>query len=244
MIKVERSKGICEITLNRPECRNALSLALLAKLADSLSPDALIDASAVVIGGAGSTFSAGADLADLTGTVDDLVMDVAIAKVVAAIIATRIPVVAAIDGPCIGGAVDIAFACDVRVATEGACFKVPATRLGLLYNPAAIVRMHAQLSRDVLDRLLVRGETFSAGEALAAGLLTHVSPKSNGAKRAGVKSSPINRNVATAATEELLDDLDSGDYDSAKWEKKRREILGSPERAAAIQAAAIRKRPL
>lgn len=242
MILTQRVNGVFHITLDRPERRNALSLRLLSELADALSASSLAGAYAVVMTGAGPTFSAGADLSELKGTAQDAAMDDAIATVVAAIAAAQMPVIAALNGPCIGGAVDLVLACDLRVASERSYLQVPATRLGLLYNPAAIVRLHAQFSRDVLDRLLVHGERFDAREAFVAGLVTHTSSTTRHATEKVADSDGEALNAAAKATAELLDDLDNDRYDPARWEERRREILDSPERAAAIRRAQ-KKRP-
>jgi len=241
VIRVERIHRVVHITLDRPQCRNALSLDLLAMLSGALSAVSPADESPVVISGAGTTFSAGADISELTGTSRDIAMDDAIAAVVAAILESEIPVIAAINGPCIGAAVDIMLACDIRVASEHALIQIPATRLGLLYNPAAVARMHALLSRAVLTRLLVKGEHFDADQALAAGLVTHASPASEVMKAKAACAQGDNEGVAVVATEQLLDALDRGEYDPEVWELKRQEILDSPGRATAIAAAKERK---
>ena len=240
MIQVERNRGVVCLTLNRPERRNALSLDMLDMLSGALSAMSPADVTAVVISGAGTTFSAGADISELTGTSRDIAMDDAIAAVVAAILGSKVPVVAAINGPCIGGAADIMLACDIRVASENAMIQVPATRLGLLYNPAAVARMHTLLSRDVLTRLLVQGERFDSDQALASGLVTHASSASDSMKAKAGCAQGDNVGTAVIATEQLLDALDSGEYDAEKWERKRREILDSPARAIAIAAAKVR----
>lgn len=239
MIRVERKDDVVYISLDRPECRNALSLKLLAALRDALSAQSLAGASAVIITGEGNTFSAGADLSELTGTSRDTAMDDAIAAVVAAIRDAEMPVIASINGPCIGGAVDIMLACDLRIASEHAYFQVPATRLGLLYNPVAVARMHALLPRHALTQLLVLGERFDAEQALAVGLVTHARTKSDGEAAVAEITRSAEQNVAAAvaATKQLLNALDNGEFDPNYWQLRRREMLDSPERAAAISAA-------
>lgn len=237
MISVDQKNSVVDITLNRPTCRNALSLNLLSELKRALTAPSLTGSTAVVISGAGTTFSAGADLSELTGTSKDIVIDDAIAAVVAAIVNSEIPVIAAVNGACIGGAVDIMLACDIRVASAESFFQVPATRLGLLYNPAAVARMHTQLPRDVLDKLLVWGSRFNAEEAHAVGLVTHVAPAHDLSHQQMSDHQVDDLSPAAVATMQLLDALDNGNYDPQVWEKKRRDILDSPERATAILAA-------
>jgi len=138
-IRVVHGEGVVSFFLNRPERRNALSLTLLARLSDALSSEIRGDTSAVIVSGVGGSFSAGADLSDLIGTLQDLGMDDAIEEVTLKIRDLPVPVIAAIDGPCLGGAFDLALSCDHRIASRDAFFQVPATRLGLLYNPRSIV---------------------------------------------------------------------------------------------------------
>ena len=242
MIRVAHKKGVVHITLDRPDYRNALSLQLLSELRNALSAESLAGATAALITGAGETFSAGADLSELTGTARDIVMDDAIAAVVATIGDAEIPVIASVNGPCIGGAVDIMLACDIRIASERAFFQLPATRLGLLYNPAAVARMHALLPRHALTRLLVLGERFDAQQALAIGLVTHA-PQTIDCEAVIVEiTRTAVQNVAAAvtATKQLLNALDKGGYDLGHWEMQRRRLLDSPDRAAAITAARAR----
>ena len=239
MIHVDWNQHYRAIRLCRPEQRNALSLALLSELQSALTVDAINDVPTVVISGSNGIFSAGADFFDLTGTTKDIQMDDAIAAVVAAIAAVRVPVIAWVDGACIGGAVDIMLACDIRVASERAWFQVPATRLGLLYNPNAVARMHEQLPRDTLTRLLEQGQRFAASQALAAGLVTHASPQDGDRASSTSDDQRAGQNVdtAVAATRALLDALNAGTFDAVEWQQRRYQLLDSPERASAIDAA-------
>ena len=242
MIRIERENDVIYINLHRPRQRNALSFELLAALQSAFSDPLLNNATAVILSGDGGIFSAGADLFELTGTSEDVAMDSAIAAVVAAIEGASIPVVAWVDGPCVGGAVDIMLACDIRVASLGAWFQVPATRLGLLYNPVAVARMHAELPRETLTRMLTHGERFDAREALAAGLLTHLTQRGAVTGESRSRHSSENIDAATLATSELLDALDSGDFDHEAWEQRRRDLLDSADRALAISAARAKRR--
>ena len=131
---------VLELVFDNPGRRNALSLDLLAALAGRLAAARSEDLSGVVLRGAGDAFSGGVDLANLSGTIDDLTVDDTIEKVVAVIADLPMPVIAAVEGPCVGGALDLALACDGIVAGEDAFFEIPAARLGLLYNPTAIGR--------------------------------------------------------------------------------------------------------
>ena len=168
---------ICEIVLDDPGRKNALSYTLLNDLSNSLTEAKQDDARAVIITGAGDVFSAGANFEDLTGTIDDIAIDDAIEQIVLQIRDMPAPVFAAIEGPCMGGAVDIALACDFVVASEDAFFEIPAARLGLLYNPEAVKRWHARVGGQTLRRILLLGERFTSAEAQQAGVVSHLVDK-------------------------------------------------------------------
>lgn len=230
---------VCELVLDSPGRRNALSLSLLDDLNKELVAVRDGEPRIVILRGAGDTFSAGADFADLTGTTDDLAMDNAIEQVVDCIRSMSVPVIAAIEGPCMGGAVDIALACDFLVASEKAFFEVPATRMGLLYNPRAVMRWHARLSGMTLRRMFLLGERFTAGEAVEAGVVSHlVAPGSSQKKSAELaERALLGTRDAVAASKGLLVALESGETDLTRWEKIRADILASWERHEMVARA-------
>lgn len=242
LIRVAHQEGVVSIFLNRPERRNALSLALLSTLSDALSSEIRDDTSAVIVSGVDGSFSAGADLSDLTGTLEDLGMDDAIAEVTRKIRDLPVPVIAAIDGPCLGGAFDLALSCDLRIASKDAFFQVPATRLGLLYNPRSIVRMRQLLGRDVIFRLLVLGERLDANAACQAGIVSRVVESASYDVALVVAQSALgNIRSAVAASKRLLNAIDDIDYDPGEWEQQRRALLSSPERRAAVASEKKRR---
>ena len=230
-----RDNTLC-LTLNRPKRRNALSYSLLEDLHQALNGEIKSGCRAVVITGYGHCFSAGADLNELTGTVRDMEMDISISQVIDDIRNLSMTTVALIEGACIGGAVDIALACDVRIACDNAYLQVPATRLGLLYNPEAVARMSRIFSHGTLTRLFVAGERFSTADAIQAGLVTHViGRQSTGIKPASKPDTGAGR--ASSETRDLLEALYNDGYDPAHWRAVYKDILASPERRKAITRA-------
>jgi enoyl-CoA hydratase/carnithine racemase len=241
-IRVIHHPGIVSVFLNRPERRNALSIDLLGELSDALSGQVREDTAAVIIGGTDGCFSAGGDLADLEGTLEDLRMDDAIDDVTGKILGLPVPVIAAIDGPCMGGAFDLAMSCDDRIASQNAVFQVPATRLGLLYNPRSVFRMQRRLGRDAVFRILVLGERLGASEALRAGIVSRVvEGESHDAALLTARSTLGNKLQAVAATKRLLNAIDDADFDAGAWEGQRRDLLSSPERRDAVDAERKRR---
>lgn len=242
-IVTDHLDGVATITLNVPERRNALSSSLLAELRDALA-DVTTRAGAVVLAGAGGCFSAGADIAELTGTVEDLVVDDAIEAAVEAIRSCPLPVVAAIEGPCMGAAVDLALSCDIRVAAEDAVFAVPAAALGILYSPAAIERMAGRAGHQTLARLLLAGERITGEGAVAAGLTARAVPAGEALEAAHEIAGHATGNSpeAGAATKAILNALGTSGFDPVEWQETRRVLLASDSRAERIQAAKERMR--
>lgn len=233
------TNGICELVLDNPGRKNALSYSLLDDLNKQLASAREDEARAVILTGAGDVFSAGADFADLTGTIDDLAIDDAIEQVVIKIREMPAPVFAAVEGPCMGGAIDIALACDLLVASEQAVFEMPAARLGLLYNPGAIRRWSARLSGLTLRRMLLLSERFTAAEALQAGIVSHLVEDGSAlqySRELAERAAQCTRD-AIAGYKGVLVAIENGETDLAEWEKVRKETLESPERRKRVARA-------
>ena len=168
--------GVVWLTLNDPARRNPLSSALFAELTASLRalPP---DTRAVVLTGAGEeSFASGADFAELTrpgaggmGGEFGRAMEDALY----AIEAVPAPVVARIQGHCLGAGYQLALACDLRVAVDTARIGVPASRFGLLPGPVHHRRMLQQLGVQVTRELMFTARGFAGEEARRRGLVDH-----------------------------------------------------------------------
>jgi enoyl-CoA hydratase/carnithine racemase len=238
-VQCEIDGNICDLVMSNPGRSNALSFRLLADLAEQMENARRKKVRVVILSGAGEKFSAGGDFADLKGTIDDIAIDDAIEKVVDLIRAMPAPVIAAVEGPCMGGAVDIALAADLLVAGESAFFEVPAARLGLLYTPRAVLRWRKRLSGLTLRCLLLAGDRFTADAAMNAGVVSHLAPTGNAKTKAHELAAGITQGTpdAVGATKGLLIALESDDFDLDHWDEQRREILASPERKEAVARA-------
>jgi aspartyl-tRNA(Asn)/glutamyl-tRNA(Gln) amidotransferase subunit A len=239
LVQTQQAEGIATVTFGDPKRRNALSMALLAELREALEAQVEAGARAVILTGAGDCFSAGADFADIAGTVEDLAVDEAVERTVAAVEKTPAPVIAAIEGPCIGAAFDLAMACDLRVASTTAFFELPAARLGILYNPRAIARLHRTLGRQTLARLVLIGERLDGEAALAAGLVSHLAPEGRAAQEAEGLAGRAAGGApeAVASSKRLLADLDGCDFDIEYSRQVRSNLLASTERQQALARA-------
>ncbi|PXY18399.1 hypothetical protein BA062_35370 [Prauserella flavalba] len=189
------------------------------------------ETTAVVLSGDGDVFSAGADLRELTGTRADLAFDEELAATIEAVRAVPVPVVAAIEGPCLGAAVELALACDLRIAGAGAWFRVPAVDLGLLYRPETIARLHRTLPRDIVTRLVLLGQRLDADDGLASEVVA--SGQAVARAHAVAEKLPV-PGPAFRQTKALLAELDDAVWDTGRWERVRLELLDSDERRQAI----------
>jgi Asp-tRNA(Asn)/Glu-tRNA(Gln) amidotransferase A subunit family amidase/enoyl-CoA hydratase/carnithine racemase len=238
-IGVELRDGVAILRLDRPQKRNALTRGMLTELQDALAKSVRAGASAVVVTGDESTFSSGMDLREIGNGVQDIEIDRHIAQTSASIRALPVPVIAAIEGPCLGAAVEIALACDVRILGAGARVGIPAVKLGILYRPEAIARMLGAVGRETVSRLLLLGERITAEEAVAAGLAARVVPAGNALDasltlaQGAVGASP----EALAATKGVITEALGGIPDLEAWEERRLALLSSETRASALDAA-------
>jgi enoyl-CoA hydratase len=155
-------------TLDRPERRNALSAAMCHQLRDHLAEHRSLRA--VVLTGAGSAFCAGADLGhtplyrgdDFRPAFESLLDEV---------VDHPAPVIAAVNGPALGGGTQLVVACDLRVAAPEATFGIPATQLGVMLSPENIQRLALLVGQAHARDLLLTGRRIGVGEALRMGLV-------------------------------------------------------------------------
>lgn len=230
------------LSLENAGRKNALSVGLLQGLKSAITAIDPDGTRIVFLRGAGGVFSAGADLSDITGTEKDAEYDQLTRDVVDAIRSCPCPVVALIEGACIGAAVELALSCDMRIAAPNAYFQVPATRLSLLYKPDAIAGLSKRFATDTLMRLLVLGARFTCDEASKAGLIAQVAKVDEiealaaSFGEAAAQTDP----TAAALTKKLLLELECGSADMNAWHAQYLAILSSPSRKAGVDAIKAR----
>jgi enoyl-CoA hydratase/carnithine racemase len=173
LVLVDSADGIATVTLNRAEKRNALSLELRDELADvfeRLGGDP--EVAVVVVTGAGTAFCAGMDRTQFGG--DDAnrrrIWETS-ARLFDSLAAVAHPVVAAVNGPALGGGCALAAVCDVRLASPAATFGHPEIRLGIPPSYAALLRT---LPDQVAREMAFTGRVVDADEALALGIVREV----------------------------------------------------------------------
>jgi len=203
-------RGLVELlTLNRPEKRNALSEPLRQALIAALDQASIEPATrVVVITGAGErAFAAGADVAELAARPlaeqQRLMGERRVYDVVAGLAK---PVIAAVNGACLGGGLELALACDVRIASSTAAFGQPEVKLGLIPGGGGTQRLPRIVGLGAALKLVVSGESVTADEALRLGLVDEVMPPADVVARALALAERIAANgpLAVAAAKQAV----------------------------------------
>jgi enoyl-CoA hydratase len=173
MLSAETEQGIRTITLRRPEKRNALTLELRLQMADELRAAAAAeDVTATVVTGEGSAFCAGFDTTQFGGDEANRRAIVETSEAFFdALVQHSKPLVAAVNGPAVGGGFALALLSDVRVAAEEATFGFSQVLRGI---PPSYASARAVLPPALARELCLTGRMLDAREALAVGLVTEV----------------------------------------------------------------------
>ncbi|MFP2424084.1 2,3-dehydroadipyl-CoA hydratase PaaF [Pseudescherichia vulneris] len=174
---INRHDRVLQLTLNRPQARNALNNALLTQIADAL--DAAQQDSgvgAVVITGTERVFAAGADLQemaqkDLAATLNDIRP-----RIWARIDAFSKPLIAAVNGYALGAGCELALLCDVVVAGDNAAFGLPEITLGIMPGAGGTQRLIRCVGKSLATQMVLSGKSINAQRAQQAGLVSEVHP--------------------------------------------------------------------
>ena len=178
-ILVERRGRVGIITINRPEKRNALNIQTRAEGAAALDElrgdDSVL---VVVITGAGDkAFIAGADIAEFAERTAITQREVMLERgLFNAIDSFPKPVIAMVNGYCLGGGCEVALACDIRIASETASFGQPEINLGIIPGGGGTQRLPRLVGEGKAMELILTGEIIDAQTAFNIGLVNHVVP--------------------------------------------------------------------
>ncbi len=181
-VLIERDGARATVVLNRPEKLNALTAAMWKGVGEAFATlDGETDVRCVVLRGAGDkAVGPGADITEFATQRADSSQAAAYGSLMhssmRAIRACRHPVIARIQGLCVGGALELALMCDLRISGTTARFGVPINRLGLVMAYPEIEALVGLVGPSVALEILYEGRVFSAEEALAKGLLNRVVP--------------------------------------------------------------------
>ncbi|MCD6203349.1 MAG: enoyl-CoA hydratase [Methanophagales archaeon] len=173
-------EGVAAITLNRERALNSLNTALLEKLRAALE-DAESDGTvrSIVITGAGSrAFCAGADVKELKDKSQAEAKDLSLwfQDITNYMERLRKPIIARINGFCLGGGLELAMACDFRIASDNSIFGLPEVNLGIIPGGGATQRLTRLIGKTKAMEMLMTGEQIDAEEALRLGLVNRVVP--------------------------------------------------------------------
>ena len=181
-VLVERADDIATVILNAPEKLNALSKGTWERLADVMAGlSAEDDLRCIVVRGAGDrAFAAGADISEFETERSDPESCKAYSRMVARTMNTvaecRHPTIALIKGACVGGGLEIACCCDLRICGDSSRFGIPVNRLGLVMAHAELTMLLALVGRAQTLEILLEGRVFGAAEAKEKGLVNRVVP--------------------------------------------------------------------
>ncbi len=181
-ILVARDGTIATVTLNNPERLNALNRAMWTGLGESMRQLSADDAlRCVVVRGAGDkAFAAGADIAEFAreraNSKQAKPYGNLIHETMQAVARCRHPTVALIQGACVGGGLEIAAMCDLRVCGQSSRFGIPVNKLGLTMAYGELMGLLALVGRAVALEILLEGRVFDAEEAYHKGLVNRVVP--------------------------------------------------------------------
>ncbi len=178
-VEVSSSADVVTVRLDRPEKRNAITSAMYAGIADALRAADGAGAAVVVLTGSGGSFTAGTDLADMAATppVGD---DPPPVRFLAALVALRAVLVAAVDGPAIGVGTTVLLHCDLVYATARSTFRLPFVDLGLVPEAASTLLLPRLVGRQRAAELMLLGERIDCAEALRMGLVSAVADDADG----------------------------------------------------------------
>jgi enoyl-CoA hydratase/carnithine racemase len=173
------AEAVARIRISNPERRNALDHEILDTLAETLPRlDHGIETRCVVITGAPPAFSAGYDLTAIPGATFERDAEALVAHpfhdAMEALAAHPWPTVAAINGHCLGGGLELAMTCDLRICAAGAKLGMPPAKLGLVYSHTGLRKFIDTLGLARTKELFLTGRNFAAGRAERIGLVHEV----------------------------------------------------------------------
>jgi enoyl-CoA hydratase/carnithine racemase len=182
VVLVERDGDIASVTLNRPERLNALTWAMWEGVGTAMAAlDADDGVRCIVLRGAGGkAFAPGADISEFATRRANLAQARAYGRLMhetmRRIAECRHPTVALIEGVCVGGGLELAMLCDIRICGESSRFGVPVSRLGVTMGYPEIGALIKRVGRQTALEILLEARVFGAIEAKEKGLVSRVVP--------------------------------------------------------------------
>ena len=188
-ITLTKNDAIARITLSRPEKRNAMGPSFWKEMPAIVAEvDADVSIRAAILDAQGPSFCAGLDLVAMMGELPlepgkgpdgarqarfhQLIRDCQ--RAVTCIERSRVPIIAAIDGHCLGGGVDLICACDIRLSSPSASYSVKETKLALVPDLGTLQRLPVLVGQGIARELIFTGRTFDAAYAQEIGLVNRI----------------------------------------------------------------------
>lgn len=180
-ILVARDEAVATVTLSNPSKKNALNLKLLGELSRVLEELSREDVRCLILRGEGEeAFCAGYDIGQIpaggSGEAQVLLSENPFDDMIRAVEAFPSPVVGMLNGFAFGGGLELAIACDLRIASEQAVFGMTPARLGIIYRPAGLMRFVHAVGLPATRELFYTARKVSARRALDMGLVNRICP--------------------------------------------------------------------
>ena len=251
-VRLDREGGVCVVTIDRPEVKNALDLETIETLSDvvdGLARDSALRA--VVLTGSEGAFISGGDVKDFLRLDDPEAgkrMAQRMQSVLGRLEALEAPVIAAIEGVALGGGAEVSLACDMRIASEAARIAFKQVSLGIMVGWGGGQRLLRLVGRSKALRLLLTGVTLTAAEAATIGLVDEVVParQALGAALALARQIAVQPARAVRTTKRALHyGAEMSRAEAAAFEAECfRTLWGSPDHREAVAALLEKRTPV
>jgi len=254
LVRHERKGSLFEIILNRPEKRNAIDLDMYEQFGSAVTAAGQSDGlRALLIRGEGKAFSAGIDVMTFMQLpnnygVNWLQKMRRITRDFQAVLnrleELEIPVIALLHGHCLGLAMEIALACDIRLAAAGTMMGLPETRLGLIPDVGGTIRLVRLVGPARAKELIFTGRQIDAGMALEIGIVNYVVPEGELENKALELVSEIEQAapLAVGMAKRVIDGFSNIERGLELEGWAQSQLIGTKDFTEAVQAF-VEKRP-
>lgn len=255
-LKMERDGSVVVLTMNNPRRRNALTpsmITLMAQAWDEIDADDSIRAA--ILTGAGSSYCVGGDLADGWMTRGPKGTNAAQGQSRGSVISEGLllsrsltkPLIAAVNGPCLGGGCEMLQQTDIRIAEEQAVFGLPEAKWGLIAGAGSTVRLKRQIPYTKAMEMILTGDPLTAAEAYHFGLVGHVVPTGEALNKAREIAARVVANGPLAVRNAKASVINSGwiDEEDARRIEQRFvvEVVRSADAKEGLAAFAAKRQP-
>jgi enoyl-CoA hydratase len=209
LVELTVADHVATLTLANPERRNVLDVAMATALREAAEAAAANDeVRCAIVTGTDTVFAAGADINEIedASTNENLAYNRQLRAAVNAVATLPMPTIAAVNGHAVGGGLELALACTLRVADETAKLGMPEARLGILPATGGLARLPKLIAPGAAARLLLTGDLVSGAEAERLGMVEHAVPAEDVRDEATALAARI-ASAAPLATRAIVDAL-------------------------------------